>query len=419
MAESTTVIATEDLSLEALIPDFVLERSIGGGAFGEVYLARSKATGRYRAIKVVRRARFHSDHPYDIEFAGLRRFEEVSREHQGFVDILHVSRSDQAGCFSYVMELADELEPTSPFNPSRYVPRTLANLITRAGGLPAPECVRIAQSLASTLEALHSRSLVHRDVNPRNIIFVRGAPKLADVGLVADAHGESKTLVGTPDYMDPELQGTPGGDLYSLGKVIFTMTTGLPPRHWPDAPAFLGDGPDGPIALELEAIWKRACHPVRSRRYQTAADMGRELLALQAGASVLRFKQYERTIALIRRYAVLLAAVAASLAVTPYFLYRQEQQAADLRQRRIGAFVAQGDHALDTADYLGALCWFGEAWRLDDRVEHETIHRLRLGSILQRSPQIVQMWSHTREDKEAYFPSEDNQVVLSNPEGRW
>src|SRR6185436_6871499 len=92
------------------VPDFELKVQIGHGAFGDVFLARSQATHRYRAVKVVRRSRFDSERPYEIEFAGVKRFEEVSREHEGFVDILHVTRDNEAGFFSYVMEVADDLE---------------------------------------------------------------------------------------------------------------------------------------------------------------------------------------------------------------------------------------------------------------------------------------------------------------------
>jgi len=83
MSDTTTVMAPTPLALDVAVPDFELECCIGEGAFGQVYLARSKATGRYRAVKIVRRSRFRSDHPYEVEFAGLKRFEEISREHEG------------------------------------------------------------------------------------------------------------------------------------------------------------------------------------------------------------------------------------------------------------------------------------------------------------------------------------------------
>jgi len=102
--------ASAPLATAVTITDYVLIRMIGGGAFGEVWLAQSRATGRYRAVKIVYKERVPTAHSYETEFAGLKRFEEISRESLGFVDILHISRHDEAGYFYYVMELADDLE---------------------------------------------------------------------------------------------------------------------------------------------------------------------------------------------------------------------------------------------------------------------------------------------------------------------
>src|SRR5262245_54906732 len=204
------------------VADYEMLRCIGTGAFGDVWLARAKATQRFRAIKLICRNRFPRAALYDVEFAGLKRFEEVSRQHAGFVDILHVSRDDQAGCFSYVMELADDLHHGQSFEPGQSVPKTLRNLLAdrqeshpeAAGRLRPAERVEVAVSLTAALSALHQHWLVHRDIKPSNIIFVRGLPKLADVGLVTELkeNPENTTLIGSPPYMDPDVHGTALGD---------------------------------------------------------------------------------------------------------------------------------------------------------------------------------------------------------------
>src|SRR5438046_9504367 len=89
------------------IPDHELLRCIGGGSYGEVWLARN-VLGDYRAVKVIYRDRFEHDRPYDREFEGIQKFEPISRLHESQVDILHVGRNDGAGYFYYVMELADD-----------------------------------------------------------------------------------------------------------------------------------------------------------------------------------------------------------------------------------------------------------------------------------------------------------------------
>ena len=82
-------------------------RCIGRGAFGEVWLART-LMGAYRAVKLVYRDAFEHDRPFEREFEGIQRFEPVSREHPSQIAILHVGRNEEAGCFYYVMELADD-----------------------------------------------------------------------------------------------------------------------------------------------------------------------------------------------------------------------------------------------------------------------------------------------------------------------
>jgi serine/threonine protein kinase len=88
------------------IPDHTLLRVVGRGAYGEVWLARN-VMGAPRAVKVVWRRQFESDRPYEREFAGIQRYEPVSRTTDGLVHVLHVGRNDQEGYFYYVMELAD------------------------------------------------------------------------------------------------------------------------------------------------------------------------------------------------------------------------------------------------------------------------------------------------------------------------
>src|SRR5262245_59868480 len=92
------------------IPDHELIRPIGRGAYGEVWLART-ATGSYRAVKIIHRSAFADDRPYEREFAGLQKFEPLSRSHPGLVNVLQVGR--QTDHFYYVMELGDDQESGS------------------------------------------------------------------------------------------------------------------------------------------------------------------------------------------------------------------------------------------------------------------------------------------------------------------
>src|SRR5438094_2255726 len=89
------------------IPDHELIRLIGRGSYGQVWLAKN-AVGTLRAIKVVYRATFEKAEHFEREFKGLQKFEPISRSHEGFVDILQLGCNEEAGCFYYVMELADD-----------------------------------------------------------------------------------------------------------------------------------------------------------------------------------------------------------------------------------------------------------------------------------------------------------------------
>jgi len=88
------------------VPDHTLIRRIGKGAYGEVWLARN-ALGTWRAVKFVRRSSFDDDKPFEREFAGIQRFEPISRSHESQLNILHVGRAEDG--FYYVMELADDI----------------------------------------------------------------------------------------------------------------------------------------------------------------------------------------------------------------------------------------------------------------------------------------------------------------------
>src|SRR5438552_13225717 len=92
------------------IHEHELLRRIGHGAYGEVWLARN-ALGAYRAVKVVYRKDFEDSRPFEREFNGIRKFEPISRSHEGLVDILQAGRHEDY--FYYVMELADGAEMTN------------------------------------------------------------------------------------------------------------------------------------------------------------------------------------------------------------------------------------------------------------------------------------------------------------------
>lgn len=263
-----------------MVPHHVMVRAIGRGSYGEIWLARS-LTGAWRAVKIVDRRRFEDERSFEREFAGMASFEPVSREHEGFVDILHVGRSDDDAFFYYVMELADDVVPRSPFDPAAYAPKTLKSEQARVGRMSANEAIALGLSLTDALAELHGHSLVHRDIKPANIIFCGGAPKVADIGLVS-AMGQA-SFVGTEGYVPPEGPGNEQSDIYSLGKVLYEIAMGKDRMQFPELHTGLADLPDRELLLRLNDVLLRACAHSQTERYATAREMHEDLLRARDG----------------------------------------------------------------------------------------------------------------------------------------
>ncbi|MGA2281592.1 MAG: serine/threonine-protein kinase [Verrucomicrobiota bacterium] len=261
-----------------VVPDHELIRVIGGGSGGEVWLARN-VLGMCRAVKVVYARAFEQRRAFEREFDGVLKFEPVSRWHDGLMDILQVGRNDAAGYFYYVMELSDDVNTGQIIVPEQYVPRTLAYDYRQRRRLPVGECLRLGAAIASALGYLHRNGLIHRDVKPSNIIFVNGFPKLADVGLVSEL-SEPGSQVGTEGFIAPEGAGSPQADIYSLGKVLYEISTGKDRLEYPVLPP-LADNADDRDLVQFNKIFLNACRTNPHARYKTADELMVTLLSFQ------------------------------------------------------------------------------------------------------------------------------------------
>jgi len=352
------------------IPDYELLRRIGSGSYGEVWLARN-VLGQCRAVKIIYRSRFVDPRPFEREFEGIQRFEPISRSHPSQLHILHVGKNDAAGCFFYVMELADAAEPRvegrselrverhaaaavpspgaadevsaeeqnlpgqgeggpilhaqpSTQDPLNYTPHTLRHALERHTRLPISDCVQIGLSLATALAHLHEQGLVHRDIKPSNIIFVNGVAKLGDIGLVTDA-GDTQSIVGTEGYLPPEGPGTPQADLFSLGKVLYEMSTGMDRRRFAELPDDLREWTDRTAVVEFNEIVLKACAKDPAQRYASADELQADLELLQRGKSVKSFRLYKRRWGVARKAAGMGFLLAAAVGVMVTLLNREKR----------------------------------------------------------------------------------------------
>jgi len=207
---------------EALAPNYILEKELGRGGMGAVYLARDVRLDRPVAIKFL---------PPDMAMReDLRaRFLQETRtaasfSHPNIVPVHAIEERERILCF--VMGYVDG--------------ETLTARVKRAGPMTAADATRFLQEAAWALSYAHGRGIVHRDVKPDNILIDRGSGRamVTDFGIARSQDTTSGLtqvgeIIGTPQYMSPE-QATgesidARSDLYSLGVVAFFALTGRLP----------------------------------------------------------------------------------------------------------------------------------------------------------------------------------------------
>jgi serine/threonine protein kinase len=215
--------------------------------------------------------------PLRVEHERLDVALRASAEQRGRSGGVHVGRDDSDEYFYYVMELADDQRPGQPIDPAGYEAKTLRSELKQRGRIPVAECLEIGLALTTALKHLHSAGLIHRDIKPSNAIFVHGLPKLADIGLVTEAD-EQCSFVGTEGFIPPEGPGTPQADIYSLGKVLYEISTGRDRQDYPELPANLRELPDRDGIVELNEVIIKACQAEPRHRYATARAMHDETL---------------------------------------------------------------------------------------------------------------------------------------------
>jgi len=291
----------------AVVPGHEPQRCLGRGAYGEVWVAVDRNTGRQVAVKF-----YHHRGGLDWSF--------LSRE----VEKLAFLFADR-----YVVQLLGvgwDAEP--PYYIMEYLPKgSLAERLDQ-GPLPAEQAVALFEEVAVGLLHAHGKGVLHCDLKPANILLDQDdKPRLADFGQSRLSHEQSPAL-GTLFYMAPEqadLEAVPDArwDVYALGALLYCMLTGSPPYRTAEAAETLRRAAELPERLaRYREMIATAPRPAAHRRVRGVDAMLAEIIdrCLErdpeqrfANVQAVLDALARRRVRLARRPAMLLGAVGPAL----------------------------------------------------------------------------------------------------------
>ena len=272
---------------------FTIERELGQGGMGTVFLARDGRLGRLVALKVMRPelGTVVADERFQREIAIA-----ASLSHPHVVPLLDSGEMD--GLRWYTMPYIEG--------------ESLRARLDRVEQLSISDVLKLGRDIAAALQYAHERSLVHRDIKPENVLMQGDEAVVVDFGIARETTAtgpdgsitSTGIIVGTPKYMSPEQAGgrvvDARSDIYSLGCVLYEALSGHPPffgsssqeliaRHAMDpVPPLRTARPTVPPALE--AALEQALAKIPADRFVSAASFGAALEEIQTRGTTTDFE---------------------------------------------------------------------------------------------------------------------------------
>ena len=309
----------------------ILEK-LGAGGMGVVYKAFDTKLGRLAALKFLPP---HMRHEAELNERLAREARAASAlDHPNIVVVYDIDQTQEGDLFVAM---------------AYHEGATLRQRM--AAGLPLLEGLRIARQIAAGLARAHENGIIHRDIKPANVIVDKdGVARIIDFGLarVSDATVTDEGAVkGTPLYMSPEqARGAKldcRTDLWSLGAALYEMAAGRPPFRGDTQLSVMRAIVDdtaprlrtvrADVPPEVEAVVERAMQKDLEKRYQSAAEMGRDLAAAIAAMETPRESQSRA----VKTYWVAAAAVMLAMAGGGMWLYRRSEDRHWVREKAIPA----------------------------------------------------------------------------------
>lgn len=281
---------------------YKLQQRLARGGMSEVYLAYDTNTQSVVALKVVNKLQEDHTQRFQHEVQVLKQL-----AHPHILQVFEYGE-DETWCYVAMPYVKDG---------------TLRNRL-RNGPLSLAEVDVLFTQILAALQWSHERGIIHRDIKPSNVLLHEGKHVyLADFGLaksLEDEHAMTQTgcLIGTPEYMAPELAEEPatcGSDIYALGILLYQMLTGSVPFHGETPMAIywkhLQETPQPPSQLNLalpasvENVVLRALEKDPQQRFQSVGEMATAFSAAVAevGAAQVQIEQLHLTAPSIRYYA--------------------------------------------------------------------------------------------------------------------